>query len=211
MGDTPKSPCRREISCASFSWVVQMNEIFVSLDLETTGLDTADDEIIEVGAVKFDLNGVIDTYQSMARPSRTLSYRVQTLTGITDRDLGKAPRLPAVIDKLVSFIGDATIIGQNIGFDLAFLARQDVAPRGQVYDVFELATIIMPVQPDYRLTALAAELGVSPVQYHRALHDATAAKDVFLALIDKLRSCDLSIIAELDRIGAGPDWPLGRL
>jgi predicted DnaQ family exonuclease/DinG family helicase len=49
------------------------------------------------------------------------------------------------------------------------------------------------------------------VQYHRALHDATAAKDVFLALLDKLRSFDPSIIAELDHIGAGADWPIGRL
>jgi ATP-dependent DNA helicase DinG len=188
-----------------------MNEIFVSLDLETTGLDPVNDEIIEVGAVKFDFSGVIDTYQSLARPSRPLPYRIQILTGITDRDLEKAPRLPAVLDKLVAFLGDATIIGQNIGFDLAFLAGQDVAPRGQVYDVFELATIVMPTMTDYRLTTLAAEMGVSSVQHHRALHDATAAKDVFLALLDKLRSCDPSIIAELDRIGAGPDWPLGRL
>ena len=188
-----------------------MNDTFVSLDLETTGLDSVNDEIIEVGAVKFRMDGVIDTYHSMVKPSRPLPYRIQILTGITDRDLAKAPKLPVVLNELVAFIGDATIIGQNIGFDLAFLAEKDVAPRGQVYDVFELATIVMPALPDYRLTTLAAELGVSSVQYHRALHDATAAKDVFLALLDKLRSCDPSIVAELDRIGAGADWPIGRL
>ncbi|MFA5054728.1 MAG: helicase C-terminal domain-containing protein [Dehalococcoidia bacterium] len=188
-----------------------MNDIFVSLDLETTGLDPVNDEIIEIGAVKFDRNGVIDTYQSMAKPSRPVPYRIQILTGITDRDLVKAPKLPVALNELVDFLGNATIIGQNIGFDLAFLAEQDVAPRGEVYDVFEMATIVMPALTDYRLATLAAELGVSSVQYHRALHDATAAKDVFLALLDKLRSLDPSIVAELDRIGASRDWPLGRL
>jgi DNA polymerase III epsilon subunit family exonuclease len=188
-----------------------MNDIFVSLDLETTGLDPVNDEIIEIGAVKFDRNGVIDTYQSMVKPSRPVPYRIQILTGITDRDLVKAPKLPVALNELVDFLGNATIIGQNIGFDLAFLAKQDVAPRGEVYDVFEMAIIVMPALTDYRLATLAAELGVSSVQYHRALHDATAAKDVFLALLDKLRSFDPSIIAELDRIGASRDWPLGRL
>ncbi len=188
-----------------------MNEIFVSLDLETTGLDPVNDEIIEIGAVKFDLNGVIDTYHSMAKPSRPVPYRIQILTGITDRDLQNAPKLPVALNELVAFLGNSTIIGQNIGFDLAFLAENDVTPRGQVYDVFELATIVMPAMPDYRLTTLAAELGVSSVQYHRALHDATAAKDVFLALLDKLRSFAPSILAELDHVGLGVDWPVGRL
>jgi predicted DnaQ family exonuclease/DinG family helicase len=188
-----------------------MNDIFVSLDLETTGLDPLNDEIIEVGAVKFRMDGVIDTYHSMVKPSRPIPYRIQILTGIKDSDLEKAPKLAVALNELVAFLGDSTIIGQNIGFDLAFLAEKDIRPRGQVYDVFELATIVMPVLPDYRLTTLAAELGVSSVQYHRALHDATAAKDVFLALLDKLRSFDPSIIAELDHIGAGADWPIGRL
>ena len=55
-----------------------MNEIFVSLDLETTGLDPVNDEIIEIGAVKFDINGVIDTYHSMAKPSRPVPASTST-------------------------------------------------------------------------------------------------------------------------------------
>ena len=188
-----------------------MDKVFVSLDLETTGLDPARDEIIEVGAVKFGHSGIIDTYQSLVKPSRALPHQIQMLTGITDRDLEKAPKPVSVLAKLETFIGKATIIGQNIGFDLAFLARQDIAPRGPVYDVFEMATILAPTLPDYRLTTLASELGVPSTQYHRALNDAAAAKDVFLALLDRLRSLDISILAELDRIGMGADWPLGRL
>ena len=106
-----------------------MNDIFVSLDLETTGLDPVNDEIIEIGAVKFDINGVIDTYHSMAKPSRPVPYRIQILTGITDRDLQNAPKLPVALNELVAFLGNSTIIGQNIGFDLAFLAEKDVTPR----------------------------------------------------------------------------------
>jgi len=188
-----------------------MSDIFVSLDLETTGVDPQNDEIIDIGAVKFGLDGVIDTYQSLVKPSRPVPYRIQILTGITDRDLQDAPELSKTLDELVAFVGDCTIIGQNISFDLAFLAENDVVPRSQVYDVFELATIIMPTLPDYRLASLVTELGVPSVQYHRALHDATAAKDVFLALLGRIRSLEPSIIAELGRISSVADWPLGSL
>ena len=51
---------------------------------------------------------------------------------------------------IIAPLGNDTIIGQNIGFDLAFLAQQDVKPRGRVYDVFALATIVLPTLPDYR-------------------------------------------------------------
>ena len=188
-----------------------MTEVFVSLDLETTGLDPLTDEIIEVGVVKFNTDGVLDTYHSMVKPSKPLPYRVQIITGITERDLEKAPRPAAVFSELILFLGDSTIIGQSIGFDLAFLAEQDIKPLGRVYDVFELANIVLPTLPDYRLASIAATLGVASVQYHRAMHDATAAKDVFLALIDKLCSFDPSIIAELDRLSAVADWPLAPL
>ena len=188
-----------------------MTEVFVSLDLETTGLDSLTDEIIEVGAVKFNTDGVLDTYHSMAKPSKPLPYRTQIITGITEHDLEKAPKLASVMTELAVFLGSDTIIGQNIGFDLAFLAQQDIKPRGRVYDVFALATIVLPTLPDYRLSALATALGLSSVQYHRAMHDAVAAKDVFLALLDRLRSFDTSIIAELERLSATADWPLAPL
>ncbi|MEA1958494.1 MAG: helicase C-terminal domain-containing protein [Chloroflexota bacterium] len=188
-----------------------MSEIFVSLDLETTGLDPVNDEIIEIGAVKFDLDGEIDTFHSMVRPSRPISYRIQTITGISDRDVEDAPQPAAALDRLAAFVGGCTIVGQNIGFDLAFLAESGVAPEGHVYDIFGLAIIVMPTLPDYRLATIAAAFDVSSPQYHRALADAVAARDVFLAVLDRLRSFDAAMIAELDRLGTGADWPLSRL
>jgi DNA polymerase-3 subunit epsilon/ATP-dependent DNA helicase DinG len=187
-----------------------MSEIFVSLDLETTGLDPQSDEIIEIGAVKFRGGEVVETFHTMVKPYRPLPYRIQVLTGITPREVDSAPPLAVVLGDLVSFLGDHPIIGQNVSFDLSFLSEKGVSLETQVYDTFELATILLPTLSDYRLSAVAEELGISfPIQ-HRALPDAMMAKEVFLALLDRAHDLDISIIAEIDRLTRGIDWPLAR-
>ena len=46
--------------------------MFVALDLETTGLDAARDSIIEVGAVRFCGNSIVDTFTTLVNPQRPI-------------------------------------------------------------------------------------------------------------------------------------------
>ena len=62
-----------------------MNQIFVALDLETTGLDPKRDTIIEIGCVKFRGNEILDEWSSLVNPGRKLPFVISQLTGITDR------------------------------------------------------------------------------------------------------------------------------
>ena len=188
-----------------------MDETLVSLDLETTGLDPTRDEIIEIGAVKFRGEKVVDTFHTMVKPYRPLPYGIQILTGLTPQEVEAAPPLAVVLGNLISFIGDHPIVGQSTTFDLGFLSEKGISLENKVYDTFELARILLPTLSDYRLSAIAVELGVSSPIHHRALPDATTAKDVFLALLDKAQGLDTSIIAELDRLSNGIDWPLAHL
>ena len=66
------------------------DQSFVALDLETTGLDTQRDEIIEIGAVKFQGGQILGSFNTLVNPHRSLSQFVNQLTGITDRDLSGA-------------------------------------------------------------------------------------------------------------------------
>jgi predicted DnaQ family exonuclease/DinG family helicase len=187
-----------------------MDETLVSLDLETTGLDPTRDAIIEIGAVKFRGEEVVDTFHTMVKPHRPLPYSIQILTGITTREVEAAPPLAVVLGNLISFIGDHPIVGQSTTFDLGFLSEKGISLENRVYDTFELARILLPTLSDYRLSAIADELGISPSIHHRALPDAITAKDVFLALLDKAQALDTSIISELDRLSSGIDWPLAH-
>lgn len=188
-----------------------MNKTYVSLDLETTGLNPSSDKIIEIGAVKFRDHEVLDTLNTLVNPYRPLPYRIQILTGINPQEVDSAPPISVVLGDLVSLIGNHPIIGHNVSFDLSFLSQNGVSPQNPTYDTLGLATILLPTLSDYSLSTIAQELGIPNPVRHRALPDAMVAKDVFLALLDKAYELDISIIAEIDRLTSGIDWSLAHL
>lgn len=164
---------------------VKLEQTYVSVDLETTGLDPQVDRIIEIGAVKFRGKEVLDTFHTLVNPHCSLPYRIRCLTGITPDDLEVAPSFPVVAGELISFIGNHPIVGQNITFDLDFLRCHGVTFSNTTYDILEAANILLPQLLDHSLPMLAKQLEVSHSVHHRALADAMAAKEVFLALLDK--------------------------
>ena len=93
-----------------------MLDAFVSLDLETTGLNMETDQIIEIGATRFDRSGAVENFTTFIDPGRGIPREVRELTGIADADLKGAPRFTEVRDALTAFIGDRAIVGQNIAF-----------------------------------------------------------------------------------------------
>ncbi|MCA1542034.1 3'-5' exonuclease [Bradyrhizobium sp. NBAIM32] len=99
----------------------------ILLDCETTGLDHAKDEIIELGMVKFDYTadgrivGVRDTFSAFNEPSGPISAEVTALTGITDQMVAGHRFDDAAI---AAFVDDAVIvIAHNSGFDRKFAER----------------------------------------------------------------------------------------
>nr|MBC7244869.1 hypothetical protein [Chloroflexota bacterium] len=185
-----------------------MGRIYVALDLETTGLDPERDDIIEIGAVKFRDHQVLNTWSTLVNPQRPIPYKVQKLTGITPQEVQQAPGLASVIARLASFIGDYPVVGHTVGFDAAFLRKHGLLLRNPLIDTFELARILLPKLPTYNLATLAAILGIAPQEHHRALPDAIAAKDLFLALVERGLQMDLAVLQEINRTAARSYWPL---
>ena len=70
--------------------------IRVALDLETTGLHAEQDSILEVAAIKFQGDTVLDTLETLVAPGRSIPYRVQRLTGITPQQLIGVPHLESI-------------------------------------------------------------------------------------------------------------------
>jgi len=99
----------------------------ILLDAETTGLDHAKDEIIELGMVKFDYTqdgrivGVRDTFSAFNEPAGPISAEVTALTSITD-EMVAGQRFDA--SAIAAFVDDAVIvIAHNSGFDRRFAER----------------------------------------------------------------------------------------
>lgn len=183
------------------------DQIYVSLDLETTGLDLEKDRIIEIGALKFRGSEVLETFQTLVNPHRSLPYRIQVLTGISDVELEAAPPFQAVATRLMEFVSNHPIIGQNVSFDLDFLRAQGLTFSGSVCDMLDVANILMPQLPDYSLVTLARNLNVPYPVHHRALADAEVVMAVFLALRERASRLDLPLISEIHRLTQKSEWP----
>ena len=183
-----------------------LDEAWVALDLETTGLSSDEDQIIEVGAVRFRGSEALDTFQSFVNPGRSLDPFVTRLTGITNDDLRDAPGFSSVAAAFADFVGRSPLVGHNIAFDLGFLDRHGFRTQNRLCDTWELAYFLLPRQSSYALDSLARWAGSDGSNYHRAVDDAHATRRLFVRLLEDLAELDVNSLAEIGRIAARSSW-----
>ncbi len=188
-----------------------MNRTYVALDLELTGLDPVRDDIIEVAMVKFRGDEVLETFSSLVQSTRRLPLRVERMVGIDPHELRSAPPFEAMEARVASFLQGQTVVGHSVETDIGFLSRYGLPTPPRAIDTFELASILVPEARRYTLSALTKRLGITHPNAHRALDDAMASKDLFLALIDRLEHWNPELIREIAS-SVGPEtWPLVML
>src|SRR6056297_508883 len=182
---------------------------FCIIDLETTGGNRNDDMITEVGAVKVRGGEFLGTFQTLVNPGRAISPQITMLTGLSDVLVATAPRIESVLPSLLDFVGDAVIVGHNVGFDVGFLRaaceRAQRAPiDATVIDTVTLARrLVRDEVPDCKLATLAARFRLDHRPSHRALDDALATADLLHLLIERAAGLgvlgldDLTAVTEL--------------
>lgn len=183
----------------------------VSIDLEMTSARSEAQEVIEIAAVKFSGDRVLDTWTTLVRPQAALPYTIQVLTGIDPADLARAPELKDVADQFKSFVGDDPLVAHSVGMDVGCLRRQGVVLENLQYDTFELASILLPQLSSYSLASLASHFEIAFPQQHRAEQDALATQQLFLRLMEIASELDLGLIQEINRLLNAHSWPLKDL
>jgi ATP-dependent DNA helicase DinG len=178
----------------------------VALDIETTGLDPQKDAIIEIGAVLFNGKRIEDEWSSLINPGRKIPPFITQLTGITDHMVLEAPSIQNIVSDLRQFVGDCSILGHNVGFDLSFLRRQGLFKRNDVRDTYEIASVLLPTAGRYGLGALGQALNIPMIANHRALADARVTSAVYRLLYEIAIELPLQLLAEIVHLGEGIDW-----
>ncbi len=169
---------------------------FVALDLETTGLDNKNDRVIEIGAVKYVAGKATEEYTTFINPKTPIPPNITMLTGIKDEDVASAPTFDAVAKHLIDFIGDLSLCGHQIEFDINFLNEEyKRANLPKVFmkqiDTAVLSRIVLSNINRYTLKHVARSLDITLDRAHRALDDARASGNVALALVPKLAELPL--------------------
>jgi DNA polymerase-3 subunit epsilon/ATP-dependent DNA helicase DinG len=185
----------------------------VAFDLETTGLSPKSERVIEIGAVRFGLDGQTHReLQLLVDPGIPVPLPVQRLTGITSAALTGQPSPVEAVAQLADFCDGAELVGHGAAFDLAFCTQLLPATFGrrEAIDTLELARILLPVADSHNLGALGRLLGLRHDRPHRALSDAQATAALFRWLLVEAASMDAATFAEMHRVAAQVQTPLAR-
>jgi DNA polymerase-3 subunit epsilon len=181
---------------------------FVVFDLETTGLQSASARICEIGAVRVRGFEVGETFETLVSPGVPLPAPIGRLTGLSDSQLRRAPRIAAALRRFSTFAGDAVLVAHNARFDVGFVNAELERLTGKrlsatVVDTVHLARNLLRGRVERTgLASLAFFFGTSVEPCHRALPDAQATAEVFVRLLGLAQERGATTVSELEELAA---------
>ncbi len=179
---------------------------YVVLDLETTGLSILEDEIIEIGAVKYHDGLEVDRFSTLIKPTIPIPAAATKVNNLTDADVQKAPTFQEKAADFVNFIGSAVLVAHNAAFDINFLneklTKQGFSPlENSVIDSLVLAKNLLGNRNSYKLANVAKILKVpyNPEKAHRAIYDCEILAKVLQSFIAQLKDLGISTLSSLQQ------------
>lgn len=145
------------------------------IDIETTGISPATDEIIDLGYLQFEGTKLVRTYSSLVRCENPVSSFITKLTGITNELLKKAPLWSTVETELLDLEGHS-LLAHNANFEESFLKRYfDKIPqkgrRESYQDSMFYLALLFPEAQAMNLEYFINLLGIAEKEEHRGLAD----------------------------------------
>lgn len=160
---------------------------FICIDLETTGLNPKRDRIIEIGAVKVRKGKITETFQQLIDPRQALEERVETLTGISSKELEGKPTIQEILPEIREFLGEDVLLGHRVLFDYSFLKRaftnEKISFERKGIDTLKLARQFVTDCESKKLESLCKHYGIHH-KAHRALGDALATVELYQRLVE---------------------------
>ena len=156
------------------------------LDLETTGLDPLNDQIIEIGAIKIEQGQTVE-FHCLVQTDHTVSPAVTELTGISQEMLRAGTPLSDSMHALRDFIDGVTLIGYNISFDIRFInaafSKFNIDRiQNTVIDLISICKKKNSFQANYKFETSLKEYQITNTVPHRALEDARLMHQLYMKL-----------------------------
>ena len=170
-------------------WVLDPEQAYVVVDVETTGGRGENHRVTEIGAVKVRGGQVVDRFQTLLNPQRSIPPNIIRLTGISPAMVETAPYFADVADEFEAFMQDAIFVAHNVEFDYGFIAAE-FRRIGRPFRYPKLCTCasmrrLYPGHRSYSLASLCRAYDIPLKQHHRALCDAEAAAELLLLVNEK--------------------------
>lgn len=169
--------------------------VFVAFDTETTGLHAGSDSLIEIGAVKFDRNGIIgSSFDELIKPPVPIPEFITQITNINNDMVQNCRCANDVVSDFLSYIKDAVLLAHNAPFDVGFINAETMLSKKSylknlVVDTLPLARWAYPdfineaEKGQYKLQSLAKRFNITVINAHRADDDARVCMELFNRII----------------------------
>lgn len=156
---------------------------YVVFDLETTGFDAINDEIIEIGALKYRNNALVEEFSVLVKPKVNIPEVITNITGINDEMVKDSKSIEEVLPKFLEFIEDLTLVAHNSKFDISFIEekiKQLNLPllENTNIDTVWLAREYIPDTVDAKLETLKKHFNLD-YGSHRSLEDCMTTNYVY--------------------------------
>ena len=154
------------------------------IDLETTGVNPADDAIIDVGFLQFEEGTLVRTYESLVYTDQKLSQFIQKLTGILPKMVKNAPQWRVVQEEVQTLFGHH-LLAHNADFERNFLESSfdevdDESGRESYEDSLFILGILFPERKSLKLENFITDWRLADEEQHRGLADSVDLLKVLL-------------------------------
>ena len=173
----------------------------VVFDIETTGLSSVHNKIIEIGAVKIKNGEIIDRFDEFVNPECSIPAEITELTSITDDMVRNADTISSVLRRFLDFIGNDVLIAHNANFDTGFIraaCKECGYDFENVYlDTVALSRFLNTDLKSHKLDGLQRYFGLEDFHHHRASDDAEMLAQIFFCMTEKLKKYNMSTYSAL--------------
>ena len=174
---------------------------YVVFDIETTGFNSVNDRIIEIGAVRVIGGEIKETFSEFVNPECPIPYKITQLTTITDGMVKDAGTIEEILPQFLKFCEGSVLVAHNAGFDTGFIhenaKRLNLPYDYTVVDTLGLARCLMGHLGKFTLDNICKHLNIILETHHRAVDDATATGKIFVEFISMLKEKG---ITDLDQV-----------
>ena len=175
---------------------------FVVVDVETTGARSPACRVTEIGAYRVRGGRIVGEFATLVNPEQPIPSFIQSLTGITNEMVARAPTFGQVAAEWLAFADRAVLVAHNAPFDVGFLNAEvaRVFPNRRMINphlcTVTLARRLVPGLINYRLHTVAEHFSITINNRHRAAGDAHATAQIFLHFLARLRDHNITTLGD---------------
>ena len=186
----------------TYDWisVVYDKATFVAFDTETTGLKSDENKVVEIGAIKFNKDGIISRFSVLIDPQMPMPEEASAVNHITDEMLKDQPVFKDIAKDFLRFIQNSILIAHNASFDINFINSELKNCKigkltNKVIDTLIFAREVFPHLDSYKLQDIAKRFDIVAFEAHRAEDDSRVCMEFFNKAVKHFIEANQDMIA----------------